>query len=646
MDAHVGQRLVFEGHLCTVRYHGPLEGTSGGWLGVEWDDPARGKHNGTHKGHSIFSCLSGSPTAASFVRPTRKSDPTRTILEAIKHKYNQKSNSNGSLSGPGYEIIEISKKKVEEVGFDKIKQQMSHLENLKIVLVDQLSVVGLVRPGGDVISAQEDLAASCPNITELDLGWNPIQDWADILDIGECLQKLTVLKASGLRLRSMDPGKKNHSVTELHLNENLLRPVDVLRLLCYNSEPAFPNLNDLWLSQNDLSDFLMDGLNCQLTSVKTLVLENNLFKSLEDLRPVFKLFPNLTSLSLQGNRIARTGNIELISSALTTLNLSSNGIQDFSFIEPLPTLFPSLSSLRISRNPLYDRLAQAPPNTSTDTTPAPSVPSRRSDSPFYLTIARLPNLISLNYTAVKPRDREEGEIYYLAITEKEILTRLDPSPPRNENSPDATRLAALEPNYPLYATLCAKYDRPNIFTTPPSLSSPTAHANTPQFAATNTTLAARLINATFYTAPSTSQPTRTLTRLIPRTTPVNTLKSILATHFSLPHLRFRLVYESPELDPEVVTTTKLYGVSREEWAEWGRWDVDVRSPPLDGEGNADSGDGDGDGLGRWVEDGKVLLRAGARWRRREVEVLDGGRAWGDYLDGAEVREVSLRIELL
>lgn len=27
---------------------------SGVWLGVEWDDPDRGKHDGTHEGHTYF----------------------------------------------------------------------------------------------------------------------------------------------------------------------------------------------------------------------------------------------------------------------------------------------------------------------------------------------------------------------------------------------------------------------------------------------------------------------------------------------------------------------------------------------------------------------------------------------------------------
>lgn len=54
----IGQRLSFSGALCTVRYVGPVQGTKGDWLGVEWDDPAKGKHSGEHEGVEYFECQS------------------------------------------------------------------------------------------------------------------------------------------------------------------------------------------------------------------------------------------------------------------------------------------------------------------------------------------------------------------------------------------------------------------------------------------------------------------------------------------------------------------------------------------------------------------------------------------------------------
>lgn len=53
---HVGQRVSFQSELCIVKYIGPLKGTEGEWLGVEWDDPKRGKNDGEHKGVRYFRC--------------------------------------------------------------------------------------------------------------------------------------------------------------------------------------------------------------------------------------------------------------------------------------------------------------------------------------------------------------------------------------------------------------------------------------------------------------------------------------------------------------------------------------------------------------------------------------------------------------
>jgi len=58
MSPYIGQRLSFGGYRCTVRYVGHVKGKEGDWLGIEWDDPSKGRHNGTHDGVKYFSCKS------------------------------------------------------------------------------------------------------------------------------------------------------------------------------------------------------------------------------------------------------------------------------------------------------------------------------------------------------------------------------------------------------------------------------------------------------------------------------------------------------------------------------------------------------------------------------------------------------------
>ncbi len=53
----------------------------GAWLGVEWDDPSRGKHSGTHEGKLYFTCnVEGS---GSFIR-AKKADLGTTFIQAVQ----------------------------------------------------------------------------------------------------------------------------------------------------------------------------------------------------------------------------------------------------------------------------------------------------------------------------------------------------------------------------------------------------------------------------------------------------------------------------------------------------------------------------------------------------------------------------------
>lgn len=189
---HEGQRLSYDGALCTVRYQGPLASTRGTWLGVEWDDTRRGKHDGSYQGQRIFSCLSKSTTAASFVRPSRPTDRPRTFLEALRFKY-------GGKVAPGEAVnpVEISGKAVEEIGFDKIRRQQAELQDLRVAVLDELQLCGIAREPltpESLHRARDDIAQTCPNIIELDLGWSLLETWQDVAEICRPLQKLRILK--------------------------------------------------------------------------------------------------------------------------------------------------------------------------------------------------------------------------------------------------------------------------------------------------------------------------------------------------------------------------------------------------------------------------------------------------------------------
>ena len=50
----VGTRIDVAGDKGMVKYVGKVANTEGEWLGVDWDDPKRGKHDGTYMDVQYF----------------------------------------------------------------------------------------------------------------------------------------------------------------------------------------------------------------------------------------------------------------------------------------------------------------------------------------------------------------------------------------------------------------------------------------------------------------------------------------------------------------------------------------------------------------------------------------------------------------
>jgi hypothetical protein len=372
------------------------------------------------------------------------------------------------------------------------------------------------------------------------------------------------------------------------------------------------------------------------------MLDNNLFTSLAFLPNVMHTFPNLKVLSLQGNQISSIGLLPHLGSdreaisfpQLGSLNLSHNLIAAYSFIDALPQLFPGLTSLRVSNNPFfssgtnthppaYDKIPYKAISASSTATAPPhhisaSPRTSRPDAPYSLTLARIPTLLSLNHSTITIRDREEGEIYYVAIAERELSAAIAETPVYSRDG----HVSDVKRQYPRYEELCRKYERESVFDKQQSASKETPA----QTSYTPGTLGIRLVKTHFY-IPQKNEGSRTtssvipttFSRLIPRTISVYTLKALLARTFSLPALQFRLIYESPELDPVVAPRG---GNDRANWDTWGDWDLDH---PL--------------------KDPDAVEKQGKKWKKREVEILDGTREWGFYIEDGMV-DATIRIEPL
>uniref|UniRef100_A0A8C7GAW1 Tubulin-specific chaperone E n=1 Tax=Oncorhynchus kisutch TaxID=8019 RepID=A0A8C7GAW1_ONCKI len=110
----VGRRVACDGERGTVRFVGTVPPTAELWLGVEWDNPDRGKHNGSHEGVHYVTCRH--PKGGSFVRPKKASFGV-DYLTAIRRRYEMEVQQ---VLG---EEIQISMRTVEMVGFGAISEK-------------------------------------------------------------------------------------------------------------------------------------------------------------------------------------------------------------------------------------------------------------------------------------------------------------------------------------------------------------------------------------------------------------------------------------------------------------------------------------------------------------------------------------------
>ncbi|KAJ4296738.1 hypothetical protein N0V90_006786 [Kalmusia sp. IMI 367209] len=611
-EFYIGKRLSYDGQLCTVRYRGEVKGTKGEWLGVEWDDPTRGKHSGEHAGVRYFECLSRGAASGSFIRPARKSDTPRSFSEALKAKYASEAFEDPSVqivfaTKPGDNVlkkdplarinqpIRISGKEVEEVGFDKIRKQLAQLSDLKIVILDGLRIErSIARLRDDTEGWQEgltDVKEACPKAIELDLSRNLFEEWREVASICEQLEKLKSLRVeyaihgsrpsllqqvltstSGTRFRDTTVTDNERSrclkafanITDLKLEENLLSWEDLTRIT-----HLFPTLTTLSASSNLYTNLTPQAPNPNLTS---LTLEDNALTSLSSVAPLTAL-PALRRLILKSNKVSSiisspSSQLPIFSPTLTEVDLSYNDIPTWSFIDTLPTVFPGLTSLRVSHNPLYAHLR------------SPDGRALTPEDGYMLTVARLGCLKILNYSPITPKERLNAESYYLSLIAKEAA--FAPA------SDEAAILAA----HPRYKWLCEEYGEPVIQRLDGRVNP--------------NSLAARLVLLKLY-----MEGGKTVELEVPGRCTAYTLIGMVSREYKVKPTSCRLVWETGDWVP----APRAAEVEDEEW-----------------DSASESEDEDED------EKEKPMLNS----VMREVEIVPGTRSVGTWIEGMEA---TVRVEI-
>lgn len=298
------------------------------------------------------------------------------------------------------------------------------------------------------------------------------------------------------------------------------------------------------------------------SSLTTINLEFNEFTSLSDVASLTDL-KSLRNLHLKGNNISSLAaageDAPIFSEEVKYLDISYNTVAQWTFLDSLTTSFPGITGLRISHNPIYEQ-----PTASEAAT---------SEEAYMYTVARIGQLVTLNFSKITDTDRSNAEIFYMSRIAKQIAGVAE----GQEKTVTAT--------HPRYAELCSIYGEPDIIR---------REEVNPAF------LEARLINVTFH-LDGEERASR-----IPKSFDIYAVKGIAGKLYGVAPLDLTMVWETGEWDPAA-----------------GLYDDDGDSSDEDDELEETAQKAEAERTGRWV--------------KREIELREGPRQLGYCIEGTDIR---------
>lgn len=207
----------------------------------------------------------------------------------------------------------------------------------------------------------------------------------------------------------------------------------------------------------------------------------------------------------------------------------------------------------------------------------------------------------LNYGKITPKDRNNGELYYLSLIGKELSA-----------SPE-TAEAGILAKHPRYTELCDLYGQPVIRR---------AESGTGGAAVNPRSVAARLVKLVFrlsQTEAVAREGSTIKAKEVPRSFDTYQVKAIVSRLFGLQPYSFRLVWETDELDP----------VSKEKMEDDEGWDSED-----DGEEGIDD-----------AKEREVKVSEELGFVKREVELVDTTKDIGFWFQ-SDIAEARIRVEVV
>lgn len=407
-----------DGFVATVRYIGPVASAKRAkenWVGVEWDDPHRGKHDGsvisrtTNEIVRHFSLEVPSLTGGSFLKLSKIDTGVELNLKLIQSRY---VGEDAPLVAPNNLLPFTARtssgrdKPIEFLGEMKVRQyqQLGDLDDISLrsMGISRVSKIG---------EGREELTSTFQHVRELDVSGNLFSDWQDIFDILNTFQTLTWLSFASNKIYDIpsdipwQPGMFG-SLKVLNVNRSSIasfRTVEVLDKLC-------PNLEELCIAYSDLSDMDTGGRQSGedeagplegFQALKLLDCSNcNLGSWDNQIRRLRKL-PKLETLIVDDNPLTEVTIQDPSEFAqLQVFQITGNDIESWTSIESLGKL-STLKSLRFRNCPLTNDIGSGEARAGT--------------------IARMPQIEALNASNISDKERVEAERRYVSTVSREMI---------------------------------------------------------------------------------------------------------------------------------------------------------------------------------------------------------------------------------
>lgn len=302
-QATVGQRLRVGQQLCTVRYVGNIANWLVEAVGVEWDDPSRGKHSGSLDGTSYFS-TSVAGLGLFLKSLSAKIDWGRPLDEVVHEVYVANDNLHG---------IQFSQSKTtESLGWARHNEKTQHYTELESISLDNRAI---------------NLVATTtrfPRLERLDLLANLFTDFGEVVTMLRHMPALKSLNLNGNRFAKWASTPETFGVTTLTMASTMVTWDELTTYVL----PLFPELKELVVLFNNYETI-------GRAAVASIDLGYNNLVAVPALECVL--------LKLNNNRISH------IDHTYESMDLRHNAIATWSEIDKLA----SVKRLRINHNPVF-----------------------------------------------------------------------------------------------------------------------------------------------------------------------------------------------------------------------------------------------------------------------------------------------------